>query len=76
MPEGAGAHEDRLAYLDHLLVDNRQGLIVDATTADGTAEADAALLAARGRPRLYTMPASSLRRESTTHTPSTQFRRG
>ena len=38
--------ESRLAYLGHLLIENRHGLIVDAmaTTADGTAERDAATL--------------------------------
>jgi transposase len=38
--------ESRLAYLGHLLIENRHGLIVDAmaTTADGTAEREAALL--------------------------------
>jgi len=38
--------EARLAYLGHLLMENRHGLIVDAmvTQADGTAERDAALL--------------------------------
>jgi transposase len=38
--------EARLAYLGHLLIENRHGLIVDAmaTQADGTAERDAALL--------------------------------
>jgi transposase len=38
--------ESRLAYLGHLLIENRQGLIVDAmaTQADGRAERDAALL--------------------------------
>jgi len=38
--------EARLAYLGHLLMENRNGLIVDAmvTRADGTAERDAALL--------------------------------
>jgi transposase len=41
--------EARLAYLGHVLVENRQGLIVEAmaTAADGTAEADAALLMAQ-----------------------------
>ena len=36
--------ESRLAYLGHLLIENRHGLIVDAmaTTADGTAEREAA----------------------------------
>jgi IS5 family transposase len=40
--------EAKLSYLGHLLVENRQGLIVDAmvTQADGRAEADAALLMA------------------------------
>jgi transposase len=38
--------EARLAYLGHVLLENRNGLIVDAmlTHADGTAERDAALL--------------------------------
>ena len=38
--------EARLAYLGHLLIENRQGLIVDAmvTTADGHGERDAAWL--------------------------------
>jgi transposase len=38
--------EGRLAYLGHVLLENRNGLIVDAmlTHADGTAERDAALL--------------------------------
>jgi transposase len=38
--------ESRLAYLGHLLIENRHGLIVDAmaTQADGHAERDAALL--------------------------------
>jgi hypothetical protein len=36
----------KLGYLDHVLMENRNGLIVDAllTQADGTAERDAALL--------------------------------
>lgn len=40
--------EAKLSYLGHVLVENRNGLIVDAmvTSADGTAEADAALLMA------------------------------
>jgi transposase len=40
--------EAKLSYLGHLLVENRQGLIVEAmvTRADGRAEADAALLMA------------------------------
>jgi transposase len=44
--------EARLAYLGHLLIENRHGLIVEAmaTTADGTAERDAAMLML-GRPR-------------------------
>jgi len=39
------AMEARLTYVGHLLIDNRQGLIVDAmaTQADGFAERDAAL---------------------------------
>jgi transposase len=38
--------EARLSYLGHLLIENRHGLIVDAmaTTADGDAEREAALL--------------------------------
>jgi transposase len=38
--------EARLAYLGHLVIENRHGLIVDAmaTTADGTAERDAGML--------------------------------
>jgi IS5 family transposase len=38
--------EARLAYLGHLQIENRHGLIVDAmaTAADGTAERDAAML--------------------------------
>jgi transposase len=38
--------ESRLAYLGHLFIENRHGLIVDAlaTQADGTAERDAAAL--------------------------------
>jgi transposase len=38
--------EARLAYLGHVLMENRHGLVVDAmaTTADGTAERDAAML--------------------------------
>jgi transposase len=52
--------ESRLAYLGHLLIENRHGLIADAmaTTADGTAEREAGLLmlhaqwhGAPGRPR-------------------------
>jgi len=40
--------EAKLSYLGHVMTENRNGLIVDAmlTTADGTAEADAALLMA------------------------------
>jgi hypothetical protein len=40
--------EAKLSYLGHVLVENRHGLIVDAmlTQADGTAEADAAILMA------------------------------
>lgn len=47
----ANGMESRLAYLGHLLIENRHGLIVDAmaTQADGTAEREAAtvLLAAQ-----------------------------
>lgn len=44
--------EARLSYLGHLVIENRNGLIVEAmaTTADGTAERDAAMLML-GRPR-------------------------
>ena len=43
--------ESRLAYLGHLLLENRHGLIADAmaTTADGYAERDAAMLMLRDR---------------------------
>lgn len=43
--------ESRLAYLGHLLIENRHGLIVDAmaTQADGRAERDAALLMLHGQ---------------------------
>jgi transposase len=53
----SGGSEAKLSYLGHVLIENRNGLIVDAmlTTADGTAEADAAVLMAdalrRKRPR-------------------------
>ena len=42
--------EAKLSYLGHVMVENRHGLIVDAmlTQADGTAEADAAILMADG----------------------------
>ena len=45
--------EARLAYLGHVLMENRHGLIVDAmaTTADGTAERDAAMLLLDQQPR-------------------------
>jgi transposase len=41
-----GGQEAKLCYLGHVLMENRNGLIVDAmvTQADGTAERDAALL--------------------------------
>ena len=41
-----GGHEAKLAYLGHLLTENRHGLIVDTavTAATGTAERDAALV--------------------------------
>ena len=41
-----GGQEAKLGYLGHVLMENRNGLIVDAmvTQADGTAERDAALL--------------------------------
>ena len=40
--------KSRLCYLDHALMENRNGLVVDATTtlASGTAERDAALIMA------------------------------
>ncbi len=43
--KNAPGDASRLAYLGHVLMDNRQGLIVgeQVTTADGTAEVDAAL---------------------------------
>jgi transposase len=43
--------EARLAYLGHLLIENRHGLIVDAmaTEADGTAEREAAMLMLHAR---------------------------
>lgn len=43
--------EAKLAYLGHVLMENRNGLIVDAilTQADGTAERDAALLMLYGK---------------------------
>ena len=42
----SGGSEAKLSYLGHVMIENRNGLIVDAmlTSADGTAEADAALL--------------------------------
>ena len=45
--------EARLAYLGHVLMENRRGLVVDAmaTTADGTAERDAAMLLLGQHPR-------------------------
>ena len=45
--------EARLAYLGHVLMENRHGLVVDAmaTTADGTAERDAAMLLLDQQPR-------------------------
>jgi len=46
-----GGQEARLSYLGHVLVENRNGLIVGAmaTTADGHAERDAALLMVHDR---------------------------
>ena len=43
--------EAKLGYLGHVLMENRNGLIVDAmvTQADGTAERDAALLMVHGK---------------------------
>ena len=45
--------EARLAYLGHVLMENRHGLVVDAmaTTADDTAERDAAMLLLQAQPR-------------------------
>jgi hypothetical protein len=45
--------EARLADLGHVLMENRHGLIMDmlATTADGTAARDAAMLLLRARAR-------------------------
>lgn len=45
--------EAKLAYLGHVMIENRNGLIVDAmvTRADGTAERDAALLMTHARYR-------------------------
>jgi Transposase DDE domain len=45
-PLKGNGQEAKLGYLGHVLMENRHGLIVDAmlTTADGTAERDAALL--------------------------------
>ena len=59
----ARGQQARPASLGHVLVEDRQGLIVDTrvTTADGTAEADAAPLAAYGlkqrKPRAATLAA-------------------
>lgn len=48
-----GGQESRMSYLGHVLVENRNGLIVGAmaTTADGFAERDAALLMVHERRR-------------------------
>jgi transposase len=47
----AKGHEAKLSYLGHLLIENRNGLVVDArvTQATGTAEREAALEMVRGR---------------------------
>jgi IS5 family transposase len=47
--------EARLAYLGHVLLENRHGLIVDAmaTQADGTAERDAAMLMLHARAQAH-----------------------
>lgn len=47
----SGGQEARLSYLGHVLVENRNGLIVEAlaTAADGHAERDAALLMVHNR---------------------------
>jgi transposase len=49
----SGGQESRMSYLGHVLVENRNGLIVGAmaTTADGFAERDAALLMVHERRR-------------------------
>jgi IS5 family transposase len=48
----AGGHEAKLAYLGHLLTENRHGLIIDATVtpATGTAERDATVRMLRDLP--------------------------
>ena len=48
-----GGQESRMSYLGHVMVENRNGLIVGAmaTTADGFAKRDAALLMVHERPR-------------------------
>jgi hypothetical protein len=50
--------EARLSYLGHILVENRHALIVEAmaTTADGTAERDAALLMLSDQSRTQSCP--------------------
>ena len=52
--------EAKLGYLGHVLMENRQGLIVDAllTQADGTAERDAALLMLHRKWRKTSLPLS------------------
>ena len=51
----ADGQESRLCYLGHALMENRNGLVVDAclTHATGTAERDAALLMLDRRPRQH-----------------------
>ena len=48
----AKGHEAKLAYLGHVLMENRHGLVVDTrvTQATGTAEREAALVMAEGIP--------------------------
>jgi transposase len=50
----SGGHEAKLAYCGNVLIENRNGLVVDAELlqANGTAERDAALLMAEGSQRV------------------------
>ena len=61
--------EARLAYLGHLLIENRHGLIVDAmaTHADGTAERDAAMLMLHDRATATPCAAHGRRRQALRH---------
>ena len=65
----ASGREAKLAYLGHLLTENRHGLIVDAvvTAASGTAERDAALLMLGELPDGVASPSAATR--STTRAP-------